>query len=736
MVTAQFRRQKLQNTPLAITAITGSQLAARSQTSLAQITSTAPAVNLTPAGAGFGNAVTASIRGVGQYDFNFAFEPGVGIYIDDVYYGALFGSNFDLLDLSRVEILRGPQGTLEGKNSLGGALKLFTKAPGPTPDAFITAGYGAYNRVFVQAGTNYTVLDDKLFVRVTGGENRQDGFFKRYDYDCSHPGTTAGGVNNRLTNSCQIGTEGGQQVAGGRIAVRYVPDSNIEINLKGDLTEDNSEVQPTKLLYQTNPIYGGVNYLTGAHSYSSYSTYKASNCTGIYPATTCVNGTGFQVPPISTAHGYGFSGQVDWKLPANLSLTSITAYRRADGQFSQDADASPVDIETIYNAVVHEQVTQELRLSGSYNKLLDFTVGGFYYNANDNISGRKNIALAPNFYLNFQDNDPIKTTDFSGFAHTVVHVLPNFNITGGLRYTFDQKIYKYSRLDPVTQQPAFFVGGLNGLSGSFPGSGGYAGRLDYRINANYRFNPQVLVYGQVATGFKGGGVNPRPFFPNQALAFGPEKLTAFELGIKTDLFNHRLRLDGALFDNKYDNIQETLLTCPLAPAEPCALPANVANANIKGGEVEFSAHPTEAWEIDGSASYIDFAYTSFKENVGITKGMVAPFTTRWKTALGTQYDIDMGIYGMLTPRYDLAFQSGFFTNAVNGPLNFVPQRAVSNLRITYTAPNAKWQIAGSITNLFNRFYYLNKFDLSAGFGVVEAQPAPPREWLLALTRRF
>ena len=383
----------MQNTPIAITAITGTQLAARSQTSLAQITSTAPSVNLTPAGSGFGNAVTASIRGVGQYDFNFAFEPGVGIYIDDVYYGALFGSNFDLLDLSRVEILRGPQGTLEGKNSLGGALKLFTKAPGPTPDAFITAGYGAYNRVFVQGGTNYTI-DDNLFVRVTAGENRQDGFFKRYDYDCVHPSGIAAGVpSNRLNNSCQIGTKGGQQIAGGRLAVRYVVSPEIEINLKADLTEDDSEVQPAKLIYENSPIFGGVNYITGPHSYSSYSTFTAAGCTAP-PTVVCTNGTGFSVPPVSTAHGYGYSGQIDWKLPMNLNLTSITAYRRADGQFSQDADGSPADIETILNDVVHEQVTQELRVSGNYGKLVDFTVGGFYYNANDHIGGRKNIALA------------------------------------------------------------------------------------------------------------------------------------------------------------------------------------------------------------------------------------------------------------------------------------------------------------------------------------------------------
>src|SRR3954466_1054432 len=166
-VTAQFRSQNLQDTPLAITAVTGDMLEARSQTSIYEVAQQAPNVFLAPQAQANGSGLIAYIRGVGQTDFNFALEPGVGLYVDDVYYSTLTGSLLDLLDLDRVEVLRGPQGTLAGRNSIGGAIKLFSrKAEGKGGNASLT--YGSYNRVDARASGDFTLVDDKLFARVAG----------------------------------------------------------------------------------------------------------------------------------------------------------------------------------------------------------------------------------------------------------------------------------------------------------------------------------------------------------------------------------------------------------------------------------------------------------------------------------------------------------------------------------------------------------------------------------------
>src|SRR5688572_388780 len=159
VVTAQFRAQNLQDTPLAITAVNAEMLEARSQTNIAQVANNAPSVTLKPQGAAYGPSMGASIRGVGQFDFNPALEPGVGLYVDDVYYATLTGSLFDLLDLDRVEILRGPQGTLAGKNSIGGAVKLYSQRPRGDNTATVSAAYGSRDRVDVRASADLGLTD-------------------------------------------------------------------------------------------------------------------------------------------------------------------------------------------------------------------------------------------------------------------------------------------------------------------------------------------------------------------------------------------------------------------------------------------------------------------------------------------------------------------------------------------------------------------------------------------------
>lgn len=180
IVTAQFRGQRLQDTPIAITAVTGAALEARAQTSVTDIATFAPNVNIAPA-IGGNASINAYIRGIGQNDSNFALEPGVGIYIDDVYYGATFGALFDLTDLERVEVLRGPQGTLSGKNSIGGSIKLFSKKPDETGGGYIEGTYGRFNRIDIRGGMNLT-LADGLYARISGVSKHREGFLTRLDF--------------------------------------------------------------------------------------------------------------------------------------------------------------------------------------------------------------------------------------------------------------------------------------------------------------------------------------------------------------------------------------------------------------------------------------------------------------------------------------------------------------------------------------------------------------------------
>jgi iron complex outermembrane receptor protein len=734
VVTAQFRSQKSQDTPLALSALSAETMEARGQTSITDITASVPSVTMTPAGSGSGASATASIRGVGQHDSNFAFEPGVGMYIDDVYYGVMFGSIFDLTDLDRVEVLRGPQGILAGKNSIGGAIKLFSSKPDGNGGGYAEVSVGSYRRLDTRAAADFSIIPNKLFARVSTVSKHRRGFMERLDYACA---TGAAASPQRNGPSCKLGTEGGKDLAAGRFALRWLPRDGVENNLIFDAAEDNSEVQPTKLVKQ-GPWAGTNNYLTGPESYTNYATYTG------HPGTPGA----FTIPAVSTMGGWGVSNNLDVRLGAKLAFKSVTALRRSEGEFAHDLDASPADVLTAYSAVTHRQFSQEFRLSGATESgFLDWTVGTFYYDAEQTAGGRKDIpgglavggGLAPGLTLtDFIDDDAIDSNSKSVFANLEFHPSKNLSISTGVRYTKESKNYLFTRRTDNLPFSLAYPGmpgdlrPLNGLRGAYSGS-----KADYRVALDYRWSPQVMTYAQASTGFKGGGINPRPFLAEQAQPFDPETLKAFEVGIKSDLLQRRLRVNLSAYFNKYEDMQLTSLACPAAP---CARPMNAGNADVKGVELEVTAKPTRHFTIDASASAINFDYKYLSPAVatsGIKMGMIAAYTPKVKYSLGMQNVFILDDAGTLTPRIDWSHQSEMFTYPANSANNHIPGYGLLNARLSWRDLQGIWEVALSGTNLADKFYYLNKFDnANAPFFVVAGQPGRPREVALTIKRTF
>ena len=244
----------MQDTPIAITAVNADMLEARSQTNLAQITAQTPNVSLRPAGSSFGNALVAYIRGIGQTDFNPSVEPGVGIYVDDVYYSTITGNVLDLLDLDRVEVLRGPQGTLAGRNAIGGAIKLFTRKADGVDDADVGLTIGDFDRREIRGAAGLTLVPDKLFMRVAGAGRTSDGYVTRLDYACVNglppPGNPGGLPTYAPSFGCELGKEGGQSYTAGRMNLRWVAgeEGNFEMNIAASFVNDDSQSQPGVLV--------------------------------------------------------------------------------------------------------------------------------------------------------------------------------------------------------------------------------------------------------------------------------------------------------------------------------------------------------------------------------------------------------------------------------------------------------------------------------------------------------
>jgi len=749
LVTAQFREQDLQDTPIAITAVDAATLQARNQTNITDLADFAPNVKLEPATGLQGNSIAAFIRGIGQSDASFALEPGVGVYIDDIYYGTTFGAVMDLTDLERVEVLRGPQGTLAGKNSVGGAIRLFTQEPDANEGGFVEATYGRFDRLDIRASAGFA-LTDELFARISGVSNTREGYMKRLDYGCVNPGS---GIPSATTgDDCVIGTEGGRDVQAVRLALRYAPTAApIEINLRADYADDQSEIVATKLLYADNPAVrsydpanpaGGVpfdsRFLTGEESYTNYTTYSTGgNYTTNFGFPNQIAPGGFSVSPTATAKSWGVAGTVDIELTPDLALKSITGYRSAKGTSGIDVDGSPLTLLLQEFTFQHEQFTQELRLSGQFGDgLVDATVGGFYYDASDRFYGRNQI---PTLLFDFFQNDDISNRSISAFGHLELHLTDRLDLIGGLRYTDDKKIYRYGRLNldgtepsgtPLT--PNFLVAGINDLGGPFEGD-----RVDYRIGVNYDLNDDLMVYAQVSTGFKGGGVNPRPSAPDQVLSFGPETVTTFEGGFKSQLLDRRVRLNGAVFLNDYTDIQLVRYQCPDSVVLSCSVPSNAGDAEILGFELEAFAEPVDGLTFDGSLGYLDFDYTEIKNPATlVTEDMIAPFISKWQLSAGLQYEAELASGATITPRLDWSYRSDFFYNSINNEYNRIDGYSLFNGRIAFTSPDEAWQLSANVTNIFDKFYYTGKSENIGSFGVVTGNPGRPREWSVTLRREF
>ena len=745
IVTAQFREQSLQDTPLAITAISSDMLEARSQTNVSEIAGQAPSVTLKPQGTSFGPALGASIRGVGQFDFNPGFEPGVGVYVDDVYFATLTGSIFDLLDLERVEVLRGPQGTLAGKNSIGGAIKLYSRKPEGDGSGFAEATYGSRNRIDLRAAYDLGISDG-VALRVSGVSKIQEGYVDRIDYGCAFPDS---GIPALVTTDegCVVDRDGEVNYQAVRGQLRLEPTADIEINISGDYTSDKRN-SPAGIL--TYADYRGPGFID---PYGSGLTLDSRFICGDF-----CNYAGFQSPaqpgflgPLSPngyqqslsrdevdLEAYGFSGTVDWQLGDNLGLTSITAYRAYDAFFGNDDDYSPLAHSLGRSNVDFWSFSQELRLSGSaMDGLVDYTIGGFYQKQESVYLTFQDLRYAAPGFPPFIATDTLPADTKAAFAHVSVNPTDALTLTAGIRYTDESKENTYERNTPAgTPHP--LLGSLNNITGTYSGD-----RFDYRLGAQYRFSDDVMAYAQYSTGFKGGGVSPRPFAAAQVIDFGPESLNSYEVGIKSDLFDRILRLNLTGFYMRYNDIQLNLLECPdISPAlpRPCPITRNVGAANITGFEAEAFVRPGGGFQLDASVSHVDFDFRESAEarlaSVGIPLGDTTPYNPDWKWSLGVQYEIDLGESGYLTPRFDASYQSEIYTRSPNTETSRIDGYTLANARLTYEHPS-DWQVALEVTNLFDKYYYVTSFDLiGAGAGLVAAQPGRPREWAVSIRKNF
>ncbi|WP_120076151.1 TonB-dependent receptor [Aurantiacibacter odishensis] len=828
VVTAQFREQNLQETPIAITAVNAEMLAARGQTDISQVAAQAPNVTLRPQPQNGGSGLIAFIRGVGQTDFNYALDPAVGVYVDDVYIPTLSSSLLELVDLDRVEILRGPQGTLAGKNSLGGAIKLFSARPTGDGSGSLRAEYGSYNSVSIR-GMADIGLTDTLAMRVSGMGRTRDGYVDIVDYSLTHPNSNVPSNNARGAQT-SYETMGGQSVVAGRVALEWEPNDRLNIYVAGDFNREDSDAIPTVLIAAGAPVGNAANFdpdstnpatdangnawlpgLNGqpvtvdcrfvpAGQYSCDSANLSS--LGYDPRyVSYSNFADTKVPtgqapykpyfalPITEFEGWGVMSNVTYDFTDALQLVAIGSYRTYTSRWGQDQDATPVPIAQLDNQLDHEAWSAEVRLNFEFaDELVQGTVGGFYLDQDGEYTARVDLNYAGIDFIHGPDTTP--STTKAAFGTVTITPSEVFSITGGIRYTKDEKLYTYFRSNPDGTVPfrengsllgpelevapgvfiptppvcEFFLGaptaGPTGigntpnclLTGLFGISDGFEGdRWDWRIVGNLNVTEDVLLYASVSTGFKGGGVNPRPFFGpsagdcnapdyvapapcNQLRSFDPEEITTYEIGFKVDALDRALRLNGAAFYNDYKNI---ILTLPACPSVPCLQPRNVGEAKVKGFELEVTAYPADGFSLDGALSYIDFNYDDTSvAAAGLTGDEITPYTPEWTWSFGAQYDHELQSGANISARFDGSYQSTIYTDVFNTVWSEIEGYFIGGARVAFTDPADQWTLALRVDNIFDEYYFQSVSDVTTSLGVVTGAPGLPRTWSLSVERRF
>ncbi len=796
LVTAEFREARLQDTPIAITAVDAETLEARGQTDVAQIAAQAPNVTLKPQGQGGGAGLIAYIRGVGQTDFIYARDPGVGVYIDDVYIPTLQSSLIELMDLERIEVLRGPQGTLAGKNSIGGAIRLFGKKPRGDGSGSLEVSYGSFNDIRLRGYGDFAITDN-LAVRISGMARNTDGYVKLIDYGLTHPNSNVP-ANQSIGRFPEAGEMGGRNLVAGRIALDWQPIDRLNVYLTADITNQDGDPGAAVLIAagrpgipfdptSQNPALdtggSGTPWLRGENGaavtvgcqfvpsgiyscdapptgydprYISYANYMDA----MEPTITAPFKPYFATPK-NTFEGWGVHGTVTYDISDAAQLVWISSYRKYESTWAEDQDLTPVGVSQLNNINRHWAWSQELRLNFEmFGPYLEGTIGAFYFDQYGEYEARVDLnyvaaggppfLAAPIDFIHGPDQTPSESKAL--FANFTAHPTDAFSLTAGVRYSDETKDYVYFRRNPDYTPPNAALCAIAtratsncALLGFIGAEGNFADtRIDWRLVADYRISDELLVYASVATGFKGGGVNPRPFIAAQALPFGPETLITYEGGFKADLLDRRWRLNGAVFFNKYKDIQGTKLVCPETPALtfPCLRPENVGNGEMKGFELETQIYPVDGLSLDGSLAYIDFEYTGPFDpvsgnlvNTSIPGGAVTPYTPKWTYSAGIQYDIEMDA-GTISTRFDGSYQSDLFTTSENTAFSRIDSHFLANGRISFTTDDEEWQIFGEVKNIFDKYYFLSKSDASNSVGVVTGMPGLPRTFTVGVKKNF
>ena len=743
VVTADKRSTSLQDVPIAVTALSSESLNQAKVDTTSQLAQVTP--NMVVAGV-YENVLRISLRGVASNDFVQNMNPAIATYIDEVYMGLATGQALQFFDLERVEVLRGPQGTLYGKNATGGAISYFSRRPSTSDfEGGISATYGNYDRV--EAETFFNVpLSEQAAIRFSGSFKDRDGIVKN----------TFLGIRQRFAES-----------KAGRLQLLLKPTETITANLKVFASEFDGDVPHRRAIGIINPVT-----LTLLNEEQLALRTGGVDIHGT-PTDLTPHVTRTEIRTFDRSTNTGASAHIVFDL-GTVDFTSISAYEENKRSATDDPDGSPVT--QLSNSYFNDSkyFSQELRLAGDIGRL-DFIVGGHFYR--EVIDARLDIQLlgctlftppctilpvrAPGylqspFFGPFLRpgvptppnaiGKPVGTkinTEYeqinrslAAFADVKFHVNNDLTLTGGLRYTTERRTIDSSSPNPLMID-------LTTPSPLFPGYASFKGKetwdnLSGRAVVDYKFGDS-MVYASYSRGFRAGNWNGLGFtLFTISEPVDPETLTSYEAGIKSELFDRRVRLNLTGYYYDYQDMQVTIFV------NTQGVTRNAAQARVYGGEVEATALVTEGLTLRLSGGYTNARYEEFFDNRPVPggdprgtdlSGNVMPYAPDWTATGGFTFERPINDGVKLEASTDIRYQSKIYFNVYNFEDLTMDGYVLVNGRVGLNFDD-KYSVALWARNLFDKDYFSDANSARAPFGTDSVVYGEPRMYGITASAKF
>ncbi len=705
IVTARKREENVQEVPVAVTVLGGEALEETAAADISELQSSVPNLSIYQ-GRNQTTTLTAFMRGIGQADPLWGVDPGVGLYLDDVYIARPQGALLDVYDVQRIEVLRGPQGTLYGKNTIGGAIKYVSRELTDTLDGRLSISPGSFSNEDFRASLSGALVAGKLRGKIAAASLKHDGY-----------GT------NRLTGR----DVSDKDTKAFRAALDWLVSDDVKVQVSYDQTKDDAEPKGYRRL-APNPLCP---------------LFLGRAC----PALSNNFDTESGLAPKNSTDASGTSLVVSWKISDPWSAKSITAHRKSDSDNNIDFDTTPARITDVIATYFDKQTSEELQFNYDGGGKITGVLGAYYFDG-------KAGGLVKNIFLNriFGTTEGETNTDsIALFGDGSYQLNPKTQLNLGLRATREKK--NVIALNRGFTNDTFTV--PNAVTADFDKTVTF-NSLAPKLGVDYQVNPNVLAYATLSRGFKSGGFNVRAqasVFPASALPFKDEVLDVLEVGLKTVLFDRQLVLNSAAFYGKYKDIQVSTFTAYDSNGDGVEDAffgnfLNAGDATMKGVEVEFDGSPHAAswFRLVGNVSYLSAKPDEFLDanRDGFVDTQVITNAPEFTGALHANLSFPIS-KGLISGSFGVAYrdesvltnEGGPYPGRPGQPLLPIVQDAFSlwDASISWLSPNAKWRVGVNGKNLTDKGYLTNGYNIPA-LGILVGSYGAPRTVLATIDYKF